>query len=242
MQLRDSYKEHYLLESTRRNELTSALAVPIAILSAVLGVLAVVAKDLHVPLDGGGLVQLVFVVLGALASALSTYFLFRSLYGLAYAYVPSPTELAEYAKGLSLYYVGSGLREPAATAKAEAETLAYLYGEYAKNTDRNANNNDIKSGHLHNANSALIAAVVLTALAGVAYVVSSVVSPATPNKVEVINMPSFATSSPSPLAAASSPPAPPPPPPAVKPEPPPSRVVREHRVPPPPPPPPPSRK
>jgi hypothetical protein len=237
MSLRESYKEHYVLESTRRTELMGALAVPVAILTVVLGALAIIAKELHVPLDGKAITQLVLVFLGCSASAVCTYFIFRSLYGLAYAYVPTPKELAKYGEDLIAFYIASGKSATEAAVAAENDVLEHLYTEYAKNASRNANNNDIKAGHLHNANSMLVAAVVFTALAGVAFVVSSVVSPTSPSKVEVINMPGTSPSSPIHLQAATAPP-PPPPAPPVRPTAPPSRVVREHKIPPPPPSPP----
>lgn len=236
MPLRDSFKEHYLLESARRNELTSALAVPIAILTVVLGAVAVIAKDLHAPLDSGATVQLTLVVLAAAACALCTYFLFRSLYGLAYAFVPTPQELADYRGKLVVYHLALGRSAQDASSCAETETLDYLYAEYAKNAHRNSINNDIKSGFIHNANSALIGGVVLAGLAGVSYVYASVNSPAQIQKMEIVKMPTTPLSAAShPQAATSNPTPPPPPPPPVRPEAPPSRVVREHVTPPAPP-------
>ena len=239
MLLRDAFKEHYLLEGTRRAELMTALAVPVAILTLVLGALAVVAKEIHVPFNLVATVQLTLVVLGAVACALCTYFVFRSLYGLAYAFVPTPLELSTYRDQLVTYHIASGKTPEDAAKVSEDETLTYLYGEYAKNADRNSINNDIKSGFIHNANSTLIAAVVLAAGAGVTYTFASVSSSPSVPKVEIVNLPMLLhSSSPVPLAAASSSPppsAPPPPAPPVRPEPPPSKVIREHTTPPPPP-------
>lgn len=60
MGLREGFKEHYLLESSRRNELTSTFAVPVGIVTVVLGVLEVVGKELHPPFDIVAIAQLLW--------------------------------------------------------------------------------------------------------------------------------------------------------------------------------------
>jgi hypothetical protein len=239
MSLREFYKSHYELELTRKTDLTAGLAVPVGILSLLVGALVIMAKELHAPFSRSELVVCVSIALSALASLVSTYFLFRSLYNFAYGYVATPLEIQNYQAGLLAFHEGTG--QPLAEAKklAEEETLEYVDSEYAKYADRNAKNNDIKSTFLHQANGAMIAAVICAGVAGGAYVFNSLSSPASVPKVEVVNLKEVSVMSPAQsIQAVTSPPPPPPPPPAVRPNPPPGRIVREDQRPPRPPPPP----
>jgi len=171
--LREFYKDHYTLEGARKNDLAAALSLPVGILSLILGALVVMAKELHLPLKTAEVFQLVFISLSASACALCAYFVFRSLYGFAYGFVPTAMQLQNYEEQLRTYHVAAGRTEAEARSLADTETLDYLYGEFAKNADRNSTNNDIKSAFLHKCHGAIIAAVVFASAAGIAYVYAS---------------------------------------------------------------------
>jgi len=239
MRLREFYKTHYERELTRKTELTAALSIPLGIISVLVGALVVMAKELHLPLSPLELLQGTAIGLGALASLFSTYFLVRSLYHFAYGYVATPLEIQQYQARLVAFHVSEGMLPADAKNLSEEETLDYIDSEYAKYADRNAKNNDIKSTFLHQANGAMIAAVLCAAVAGGAYVFASLSSPAVVPKVEVVNLGEVPVSQVQPIQAATAPSPPPPPPqPAVRPEPPPGRIVREDHRPPRPPAPP----
>lgn len=238
MTIREFYKSHYDLELTRKTDLTSALTVPVGILSLLIGGLIIMAKELHVPLSSTEKTVAVAIAASAISLVVSTYFLVRSLYNFAYGYIATPLEIQQYQADLIAFHEGAGMSSPDAKKTAEEEALDYVDSEYAKYADRNSKNNDIKSTFLHRANSAMIAAVVFAGVAGVAYVYNSVVMPAQVPKVEVTNIKEASpviNVQPLQAATAPSPPAP------ARPNPPPGRVIREHQVPPRPPAPPPSR-
>ena len=237
MTLREFYKCHYERELTRKTELTAALSIPVGIVSLLVGSLLVMAKELRLPHAQLELVQGAAIALSALASLASTYFLIRSLHNFAYGYVATPLEIQQYQASLTAFHESEGMASPDAKKLAEEETLEYVDSEYAKYADRNAKNNDIKSTFLHQANSAMIAAVLFAAVAGGVYVFNSISSPLPVPKVEVVNLKEVSPMlQPQPLQAVTAPP--PPPPPAVRPEPPPGRIVREDHRPPRPPAPP----
>lgn len=235
MSLREFYKSHYELELTRKTDLTAALAVPVGILSLLVGALVVMAKELHTPFSLSEKLLCVAIALSAIASLVSTYFLFRSLYNFAYGYIATPLEIQQYQAGLTSFHEGSGQLLPEAKRLSEEETLEYVDSEYAKYADRNAKNNDIKSTFLHQANGAMIAAVICAGAAGGAYVFNSLSSPAPVPKVEVVNLREVSRMPDTqPLQTATAPT----PPPVTRPAPPPGRVVKEDQRPPRPPPPP----
>lgn len=236
MSLREFYKDHYERELTRKTELTAALSIPVGIVSVLVGALVVMAKELHLPLSSLEVLQGTAIGLAALASLVSTYFLVRSLYNFAYGYVATPLEIQQYQTRLTAFHEGQGMLLPDAKALADEETLEYVDGEYAKYAERNAKNNDIKSTFLHQANGAMIVAVLCAAVAGGAHVFTSLTSPAAISKIELVNLKEVPVSHVQPIQAATAPsapsPPPPPPPPAVRPEPPPGRIVREDHRPP----------
>lgn len=237
MSLRKFYKSHYVLEVTRKTDLTAALSLPVGILSLVVGALVVMAKELHFPLNVGEQVQLVVIVISAFACTMSGYFLFRSLYNYEYGYAPTPLQLKEYKESLVKFHQSNGHSQLVANNLAETETLDYIDAEYAKNADRNATNNDVKSAFLHRANGAIIAAGLCGAIAGVAYVFNSISSPQPIQKIELINLKEVhAMPGNNAIQAATSPTTTPPPQPLQRPAPPPSRVIKEDRNPPKPPP------
>jgi hypothetical protein len=240
MSLREFYKSHYELELARKADLTAALALPVGVLSLLVGALVVVAKELHAPFSLVESIVCAAAGLSAVASLVSTYFLIRTLYNFAYGYVATPLEIQTYQSSLTAFHTGNGHPVEEAKQLAEEETLEYVDTEYAKYADRNAKNNDIKSTFLHRANGAIIAALLFGSLAGGAYVFKSISSPEQVPKVEVVNLKEVSRMpTPQPLQAATAPPPPSPsPPPAVRPQPPPGRIVREDHQPPRPPSPP----
>lgn len=235
--LKEFARAQYLYEISRRAELTSGISLPLGIISAILGALVIMAKDIHLPIGFGNGVQLALVALSATTCFVSGYFLVRSFYGFAYAYVVTPSQIADYKEQLITFYVQSGVPAAKAEELAEADALDHLDTLYTRCTERNTANNERKSYFLHMANGVMLAAILLAAVAGGFHVATGVTALPSPHKVEVINMKEM------PLRSAAQPPDPPPPPPPpqpMRPVPPPERVIKEDRSPPRPPPAPPS--
>jgi len=80
MELRDFYKEHYSLEVSRHQELTSALALPLGVLSLLIGGLVLIAKEIHIPLDGWMAFLVVALGVGFCLCGVTAYFLIRSYF------------------------------------------------------------------------------------------------------------------------------------------------------------------
>ena len=233
MDIRDYYKEHYCLEAARKNDLTNALSLPLGILSLLIGGLVVVARDIHVPLNNIAVLQLALMAVAAAFILLSAYFLVRSYYNYEYGYAPTPLEIKAFKEGLVAYYVALGEKEATAVQKADEEALEHVDAEYAAHADRNAKNNNRKSSFIHNANGALICAIISTLAVGATHLATSIRAVSEPQKVEVVNLKEIKMANPTNVTAV------PPVPPAVpkitptpvvpmKPSPPPGRVIKEH--------------
>lgn len=232
MSLREFYKSQYATEAARKTELTAALSLPVGVLSVLVGGLVVMSKELHLPFSIGEHVQFAAIALSAFACACAGYFLFRSLYNFAYGYSPTALELKNYKEKLVAFHRSDGQPESEANQIAEAETLKYIDGEYAKNTDRNSKNNDIKSSYLHRANGSIIAAVAFAAVACIAYVFNSVSSPKPIQRIELVNPKEVTTMPVDPPVQPTTPTSPPPvTTPVTRPAPPPSRVIKEDKGP-----------
>lgn len=234
MNVRDYYKEHYFLEATRRNELTNALSIPLGILSLLIGGLTVIARGIHLPLSSTSILLLALMTVAVVFILRTVYFLIRSYYNYEYGYAPTPLEIKTYKEELIAYYLALGESPDAAIQKAESEALQHVDAEYAAHADRNAKNNNRKSSFMHNANSALIGAIIFTLPIVATYLVTSIRTVPEPQKVEIVNLKETTmteqTSNSSPKAPAT-PPATPKPDPApviTKPSPPPGQILKEH--------------
>lgn len=221
-------QDRYDHEASRRGELTSALALPLGVVSALLGALVVVVRDLHWPFEGWSLFQACMAAVSALACVVSAYFLVRSYFNYTYRYVVTPKVLNEYRARLIQHYLATGKTDSDAKAAADADTHSYIQERYAESAHHNTENNDRKSSFLHRANGAMITAACLAAVSALPYVVAGInASPKVP-KVEVTNIKELLPMTTTPAPATDRPAPPPPPPPAVvKPEPPPDRFIKE---------------
>lgn len=197
------------------------------------------AKELHRPLATADVAQLAALSISTAIALVASYLLFRSYYDYTYGYVATPVEMDAYYEKLVAFHKASGQSEQDARHLAEDETLEYIATEYAKYADRNAKNNDIKSSYLHQANGAMVVALVLGAAAAGINIAGAVSSAAPTPKVEVVNLKELTRmQSQTPFEAATSPASSPPPPapsPPTRPEPPPGRLIKEDHRPPKPP-------
>jgi len=230
-------QERYDHEASRRGELTSALALPLGVVSALLGGLVVLVKDLHPPFDSWAVFQISAAALSGAACLLSAALLARSYFNYTYRYVVTPKALREYRAGLVVHYLSTGKTEDEAKSTADAETHAYIQERYAESAHNNTVNNDRKSRFLHLANGCMLAAAVLAAASAGPYVVAAIFSSHNVPKVEVINLKELIPMATSTTPGTDQPVRPQPtsptitkpePPPVVsKPEPPPDRYVKE---------------
>lgn len=185
--LRDYYKKQYEIESARRQVMTSAVAMPVAIISLVLGGLAVVARSVQLPLTGSAWLQVVCIAVAACLVLASAYYAARSFYGYEYGHIPTAGEIKSYYESLAAFYE---ITQSSANAKtvAEKETLEHLDNVTAELASLNSKNNDSKSFFLHRANGTGLLAVVALTIASGPYIVDSMFAPPTPQKTEVTNL------------------------------------------------------
>jgi len=229
MDIRDYYKEHYFLEATRKGELTNALSLPLGILSLLIGGLMIVAQGIHLPLNKVAIFLLVLIAIAAIFILRTIYFLIRSYYNYEYGYVPTPLEIKTYKEELYTYYVSLGDSPADAVKKADSEALQHVDSEYAAHADRNAKNNNRKSSFIHNANSSLIGAIIVTLTVGATYIVTSIRTVSGPQKVEIVNLKEVTMAEPTDnTPPKASEPVPKPAPIPTKPTPPPGQVLKEH--------------
>lgn len=185
--LRDYYKKQYEIESARRQAMTSAVAMPVAIISVVLGGLAVVSKSVQPPLTGSAWLQLVCIAVAACLILASAYYAARSFYGYAYGHMPTAEEIKSYYEKLAAFYENTQSSTSAKVA-AEKEALEYLDKVTAEYASLNCKNNDAKSFYLHRANGAGLLAVVALTVASGPYIVDSMFTPSAPQKTEITNL------------------------------------------------------
>lgn len=184
MDMHQFYKEHYFHEANRRHQLTSALAIPIGVLTVIGGALIIVAKSIDMPISRIELFTLVFLVIAFILMLITVYFLIRSYYNYSYGYIATSQEMKEYCEQL-IYFYGA---DPDAEKKANADLEEWINSEYAVHTHRNVLNNDRKSGYIHKANGFLLVALLATFVSGVPYAIDTIIKPTEAQKIEIINL------------------------------------------------------
>jgi hypothetical protein len=161
--MKDFCKEHYFHEIDRNRGLESRISLPAGVITIVGSVLVTVFKAINVPYSN---LEWFFVAISGLAVFLLTiavYYLCRSLVGFTYGYIASPLKVLEYEDQLKDYYQANGVT--AATSQINTDVERFIKDEYAKMADLNTRSNDMKSYFLHEANRAIIAALILTFVA-----------------------------------------------------------------------------
>lgn len=167
-------KESYHHELSRKNDLRSALNLPIGLAVVLAGALFSLLNNYSWP-SCAGVVSYSFglaCLLSAVSLGLVIYKLIRSHVNYEYAYVPTPKEILEYRGSLVEHYRNKTNNEEDAEKEAEHDAVEYLAREFAKNAHHNAMNNNEKSGYLHEASIFLVASLIFTMLAGLLVIVS----------------------------------------------------------------------
>jgi hypothetical protein len=176
-------KQLYDSEWSRRDQLAASIAVPISIVTALGGGLALLVKSF---VFDDSFATDAFVVVGAAALcslALAAYSLIRSYYGYEYQLIPSAVELEEYHRGLETYYTATG--HPDETG---LEFEHYLSDRYIEASEQNAHNNSSRSAHLYHTTRSVVLALVATSLLLVPWSVNTMGSEPSPQHV-VIDQP-----------------------------------------------------
>ncbi len=154
--LTSEYKDFYARELQRREELNSSVERPLAIITALVGLLYFFLHDLSAQLT---LLTVLQILIGGSAGALliaAVVEVIRSNYNQTYGFVPTPNALEDFRRRLTDYHVDDREVPP---DKIEQKVLEYVYTAYAEAGHQNAVINDLRSAHLHRAKQRIIYAL-----------------------------------------------------------------------------------
>lgn len=169
--LNAEYKDFYARELQRREELNGSIERPMAIITALVGVLYFCLHDLSSQLT---LLTGLQIVVGLGAGGLlvaAVVEIVRSNYDHTYGLAPTPKALEDYRLSLTDYHA-THCELPA--DRIEQKVIEHVYSAYAKAGHQNAVINDQRSAHLHRAKKRIIYALpVILALAALRLVGSS---------------------------------------------------------------------
>ncbi len=184
MDLHEFYKEHYFYEAERRHKMTSALNIPIAIITALAGASMVIAQDVKVPFRFIELCQIGLLFTSVIAISLAIYYLIRSYFNYSYGYIATTEQLRQYYHKLSDYYQGTNTQS---NQSAKTDFEEFVNCEYAKYAHQNALNNDQKAYFIHRANGFIIIALIVVFIASLPYVIRTIGAPSKIQKIEIVS-------------------------------------------------------
>ena len=166
------FKEHYLFEIRRKNRHNNDLAIPVAILFAVVSALGYYTRSYAYGIQGHAVNTAFFlsaIVLTTTFVSLCFVWIYRSIHGYQYEYVSVSVSLQRYYEHLQLYHKAYG----GTTSDVELDFEESLIGAYASANETNQGNNDSKSGHLDIARKLLLIAVILTVVTTIPYTLNT---------------------------------------------------------------------
>jgi hypothetical protein len=158
-------KERYDFELQRKEQLTSALTLPVGVLSGLGGLMAAMVRSfpnktlwLTVPFA-------VAFALDVVAFFVCLVYPARTYHRQKYLYLPLLKELEEWEQAFREFN-----NYAVATDDIEETFSTHLRERIIEAADRNSGNNEYRSGLLHRARVALFAVLICTTAAGVLYV------------------------------------------------------------------------
>jgi hypothetical protein len=163
-------KDRYDFELQRKEQLTSALTLPVGVLSGLGGLMAAMARSFTAKTLWIALPFFAAFALDVVAFFTCLVYLARAYHRQKYMYLPTLKELQDWEDA----FVGL-FSYDAAMGKADAAFEKHIGERIIEAADRNTANNDYRSGLLHRARLALFAVLICTTAAGVAYVLNQMV-------------------------------------------------------------------
>ena len=160
----DFLKDRYDSELERKDKLTASVAFPVAVLTALGGLIVAMGRSFSYRDSVLTVLFLAPVCLGFAAFAKCLYHLAYVYHGTTYEYLPRLGELEEAQKEWRDFY-SYGHDEG-----ADEDFASELRRRIIKSADGNAKNNERRTAFLDRANVALLAVLILTAVAGIPYV------------------------------------------------------------------------
>jgi hypothetical protein len=166
----DYLKDRYEYELQRKEQLTGQLTLPVAVLGLLGSAIVAMARSFSYQ---GMLLSVAFVVIlggASLAFLLCLVYLGRSYHRQTYVFLPLLDDTEQSREEF--------LKFAPVMAGGEAEVLhefeKQMRGRMISAADRNTQTNDERSGLLHRARLALFLVLLLSALAGMPYVIDQV--------------------------------------------------------------------
>lgn len=155
------YKESYNNELVRREKLGSEISIPIAMVTLLFGSVTYAIGKLEVVTGIFILILLILSLIALVASlAFAVFYLIRSNYNYVYEYIAISKQMEEYYSTLTDFYIDDVNNE----SKVEESFEVYLINDYCKCNERNTSNNDKRSNYLHKARTAIIIALITSAI------------------------------------------------------------------------------
>jgi len=164
-------KDRYDFELARKDDLTSALTLPVGVLSGLGGVMAAMAQSFPYGRAGWDPLFLLAFAFDTLAFVAALHFLGRAYHGQDYGYLPRLGELRQDQEELDRYFVEHGGDQELARAEFQRQ----LERRIIEAADTSAMSNDRRSTFLHRARQSLLAVLILTSLTGIVYVLAKVI-------------------------------------------------------------------
>lgn len=164
------YKDFYARELERREELNGSIERPMAIITALGGLLYFCLHDLPSQLS---LLTVLAILVGVSAGVLliaAVVEIVKSNYDHTYGFAPTPNALEDYRRSLTQYHLEYCELPP---DKIEQRVLEYVYAAYAEAGHQNAGINDQRSAHLHRAKKRIIYALPVILVLGALRIVGS---------------------------------------------------------------------
>lgn len=177
------YRELYLFEWELRHRITSWLQIPIAALTVLGGGAIVLAQGFPYDDSARTMAFVLAILLALMSLGLAGYFVVRCLHGYEYAKLPRSSEIRELLEKRREYLSACG----ESPDEAERYLEDFIHRRMAEATDRNADNNAIKSAFLHKANQWTVWTLVLLAVSAVPYTWQTILAQGEPSRVELIN-------------------------------------------------------
>lgn len=160
-------KDHYFFELNRKQQLESALNLPVAVLTGLAGLVALYAPRLACPVGARLLLLDLLVALAVVFLVVAFWNLVRTFLRYEYQEVAPATKLLSYHADLKTFHSGAGGTEEDADAEF-AESLKRLYADAI---EKNAFGNIGKAANLYWAKLCLAGAAVALLLAAIPYYV-----------------------------------------------------------------------
>jgi hypothetical protein len=153
------YESQYARESDRKDHLNSAVSIPMGIVGALIGALAV-----YIPIARAQFVDARWLwvwIVAIVAIGMTIYYLVRAYYRHPYTLVTDAAGLLEYQNQLRAYHSGGG-----GITAADQDFENEMIKKFANAASQNARSNDRKSGFLHHAMTYLLLAGLMVPIGG----------------------------------------------------------------------------